>query len=388
MNGQREAGTRLSATHIAALTASILCGAMQFWLMPPLTSLMLERRDVGTAWIGLVGAAPWIGLVLATPLIAHAIARFGLRRVYRAGIGLSAAVVIGFLATAALPMWLVLNAVLGIGLGLRWIAADTFVTGVVPAAQRGVLLGAYETLAAGAIGLGPLVLALTGTLGWLPYGAALLLLAVQFAGSFALPDQPMETAAVPWWRAAAQVAHADRSILIAAFLCGVLEGIATSVLPVYGVRSGLSGDNAALLVTALGAGSIASQIPLGMLTDRLGLRIMYGAAGVTVAVLGTLLPLALGSLVAAWLLLAAWGGLAAGLFLFALIGAGQIFSGIALVHAVAGLAVTYTLGGALGPLLGSLGLALHPVAGMPAILGMAASVGTIILLVQSRPSGA
>jgi MFS family permease len=388
MIGQREAAAGLQPVQIAALTASFLCGAVQFWMMPPLTALLLERGAAGTFWIGVAGSMPWIGLVVVVPLIARSIERYGIQRTYQAGIVLTALVLVGFLSTGALAAWLLLNTMLGIGLGLRWIATDAFVTGAAPEAQRGVLLGAYETLVAGAIGLGPLVLALTGTGTWLPYGVALLLLLVQMAGSFALPARPIESHAEPWWRSAQRVARADPSILVAAFLCGVLEGIATSVLPVYGVRSGLTGESAALLVTAMGVGIVALQIPLGFLAQRLALRAMYAMTGAAITVLGVLAPLTIGATLPAWTLLALWGGLAAGLYLYALIRAGRIFAGATLVHAVAGVAVTYTAGGALGPVLGSVGLALHPTAGMPGVLGLTAALGTLVLVILTRPAPA
>jgi MFS family permease len=121
---------------------------------------------------------------------------------------------------------------------------------------------------------------------------------------------------------------------------------------VWGERAGLSTATAATLLSAVFIGAIALQIPVGLLSDRIGrhttmrLCAVLGVAGAALLPLLTARPT---------LLLAAlviWGGFTTGLYPVALGMVGDRFRGTDLINANAGLVIAYGAGAFIGPILG------------------------------------
>ncbi len=123
------------------------------------------------------------------------------------------------------------------------------------------------------------------------------------------------------------------------------------------MRTGLAPAAAAALLTALGLGSVALQLPIGFLSDkmaRLGVLRLCALAGLVGA---ALLPLAAraGS-PAIFAAVPLWGGLAAGIYPVTLAMAGARFRGAELVSANAAIIIAYGLGSLLGPSLGGVAM--------------------------------
>src|SRR5208337_4613236 len=97
-------------------------------------------------------------------------------------------------------------------------------------------------------------------------------------------------------------------VMGAALIAGLVESADLSLLPLYGLREALSERSALLLLTVFLAGNVALQLPIGMLADRLGRRLMLGVCALASGVGPLLLQ---GSLHEPWLLwplLFLWGG--------------------------------------------------------------------------------
>ena len=114
----------------------------------------------------------------------------------------------------------------------------------------------------------------------------------------------------------------------AVLVFGAVETGGFALFPVYGSRIGYSEADAALLLTMIGLGNVILQIPLGMVSDRVGDRrhLLLGCA--VVGLLGTILmPFVAGN----WHLMAAllfvWGGVVAALYTIGLAHLGTRLSG-------------------------------------------------------------
>ena len=158
----------------------------------------------------------------------------------------------------------------------------------------------------------------------------------------------------------------------AAFLSGVTETAIFSLLPLYGLRQGLAEPMATAMLTAVGAGGVLLQLPLGWLADRWG-RMRVLAAAVAAGALGALLlapacaqPLTL------WPLLFLWGGAVSGFYTLALAAIGDRFSSAGTVGSLAAANVVcvmaYNLGMLIGPAAGGAAFDLWPPHGLPATL--------------------
>ena len=161
---------------------------------------------------------------------------------------------------------------------------------------------------------------------------------------------------------------------------GLFESALMSLLPIWGVRSGLTERMAAGTLSAVYFGAIALQVLIGWLSDRVSrlaaLR-LCGAVGLVGAV--ALLSVPASPLVLFGLLFA-WGGVASGIYPVALSMAGDRFRGGDLVSVNAAMIIAYGLGGLVGPAAGRGG------DGSPQPAGAAVAVRGVVRCIADRDS--
>lgn len=332
-----------------AMMGSFIPTTIQMWLMIPATSLILAERGVSATVIGVFAAIPWGVVLLGTPILPGVIARLGVVQAYRYATILAMAAVLGFYFIDSVPIWFLLNAIFGVGLGVRWLIADSWVAATAGYGNRGRVIGIYETMLGSSIACGPLIVTLVGTEDGRPFLLSLLLLGVAFA--FAVPMKDRTLGSKTGERPGNIVAIGRRhpSLLLAVLLAGICESAVVAIFPVYGLAIGYDAAGAALMVTLIGFGTIAGQLPLGLFANRFDARkLTFFCALVTAGAVLLALPLdPRGELV--WVLRLPWGAAFAGLYTMTMIQAGLRFSGPEMLHAIAAVAATYTMGGMIGP---------------------------------------
>lgn len=145
-------------------------------------------------------------------------------------------------------------------------------------------------------------------------------------------------------------------ILSAVALFGLYESALMTLLPVWGVRTGLSDRGAAATISAVYLGALALQIPLGMVSDKLSRRTALRLCG-GIGLLGAaLLPMLSSTHLPLFALLFLWGGIASGIYPIALSMAGDHFHQSELIAVNAALISAYGLGSLAGPALGGIAM--------------------------------
>jgi MFS family permease len=142
------------------------------------------------------------------------------------------------------------------------------------------------------------------------------------------------------------------AIVAAVAVFGLYESALMSLLPIWGVRSGLTERLAAATVSSVYFGAIALQPLIGWLSDGISRQAalrLCGAMGLVGA--ATLLWVPATPLVLFGLLFV-WGGVASGIYPVALSMAGDRFRGGDLVSINAAIIVAYGLGALVGPPIG------------------------------------
>jgi MFS family permease len=379
------AAATLPARDLARLIVASSLIALPFWMVPPLAAIRLSGRGVDPWLVGLFGAMPYLALISAATVTPRLVGRLGAMPAFAGGVALMLAAVAGFAAADHLATWFAANLVLGAGFALVWVVADSLVAGLARPERRGRVVGLYETVASAAIGAGPLILVAVGTDGVWPFALAggLAMLGLILIAGLRAPPLPVATG-----RSLAGLADLARrcpSVPIAAFLCGLLEGAAVGVLPVYGLSLGLAPETAAAMVTAVGFGNLLAQYPLGRLADRIGaVRVLAGAGLASLAGLLTLKVAVGAGSFAIHAVLFAWGGAAGALYTLAVIRAGAVVPVSGLLAAVAAVAATYNFGSLAGPPLGGLAQSLYPAFGLPAVLALASAAGLVLIVVTEH----
>lgn len=358
---RRLAGLAAAIGAISAVGTSLSLGM-------PLLAVILEQRGHSSSVIGLVTAAAGVAALLSTPFVPMLTRRFGAAWVLLMAVVLGTIIFPLFYFFDSIVVWFVLRFVFSLCLNTAFIVSEFWINALAPAAKRGFVMGIYATILSIGFAVGPAILSLIGSEGWLPFAVGTGLMAVSIvpviAGFHA--DPPADEGK------GGNFLHFLTVVPLgtfAAFTVGAVESSIMSFSPVYGLRLGYGEQIAALLVMAVALGNIFAQLPLGMLSDRMDRRRL-------------LLAIALGGIAAAVLVAAVsreqyllmpalglWGGLVAGLYAVGLTHLGARLSGNDLASANAAFIFMYSVGMLVGPaatgagmdVLGPQGLVVVPV---------------------------
>lgn len=338
------------ALTLAAVIACVAIFGITLGLAIPLLSLILEGRGVSAVTIGALSAVNAGATLLFSPLVPAAVRLLGIRRMAITCLLIEAAMFAALVLFDSLWAWFPIRFVMGAsGAGL-FIASEAWINEIADENNRGRILGIYGTTLAGAFALGPLLVSVLGADSALPFlaGTAMCLLALVplLAGRLIEPGMH----AKPGF-SVLSVLRIAPTVALGALVFGFVEQGAMTLLPVFAVDNGLDAARAAMVLTALGIGNVALQIPIGWLSDRMNRRLVmlacagFGAAG------ALLLPVVIAEPVWLWVMLFFWGGLFAGLYIAVMAMVGDRFRGGELVTATAALGVFYSAGNILGPML-------------------------------------
>lgn len=308
-----------------------------------------------------------LGMVVAALTSRWALSRFGGLVLANVSLVASAACLLAIKAVPVPLLWLPLRFLIGAFVAWIFIITETWINQMAPDRLRGRIVGLYSTALAIGFGVGPAILLLVGTRGWAPF--------VLGAGCTLVGVVPLLTARArlprPRRREAVRLrafARAAPLLLVCVGAAALADQTTMALLPVFGLRSGLSEHETTLLLVAMIAGAVGLLYPVGWLADRLPFRFAAAGCAATTAALAALLPLATSEHFLLWPLMFLWGGAYYGVYVLALIALGNRFTGDSLVAGNAAFGVTWGLAGLLGPVaIGGAMSGVGPV-GLPASL--------------------
>jgi predicted MFS family arabinose efflux permease len=280
---------------IAALTAvSALSQVGQFGIGFMVLPVWLAHRGLDAPRAGLFSASQWTGMLAGLLIAPWLMARIGAKRTVSLGL-LATLVAFATMSALSWPLWLVPGLLTGLGIGLRWIANETWLYGLVPAKSSGRVVGVHEALIATAGVIGPALAVWCDVDGRITFAAGA---AFTFAAAL-----PLWLTASDEKRPALQEARPARRestqrrmpigplvslgmVVIAAG--GIGDGALYGLFPLFADAHGLSATQTATLLTLFGVGGMALQFPVGWLVDRAGLAatVIVCAALSTLAICG------------------------------------------------------------------------------------------------------
>jgi len=349
-----------------AIFACVVMYGFTLGLSRPLLALLLEARGIDRSLIGLNAAMPAIGIFLSTPFIPVLVEKLGMQRFLLLVLALDLVTLLQFPRFDHLYAWFALGISLGAMTNCLLVTSETWINEIVTDANRGRLMGLYNGLLAATIALGPLVIPAVGIQGWTPFligaGAiALAALPLLWTGAHRLSthDEPSFNILSFVWVAP--------TLVVAVLLFSAKETAGNSLLPVYGIRSGMSEASAAVMLTVAGLGGVVLSYPMGWLADRFnryGVLVCCGLGSLLGAIL---LPYAMNSGIFLYLLLFGWGGAFAGIYTAVLTLIGQHFRGRDLVTANVSLGMLWGLGSLIWPPLTGMAMDIRDPGGFPVV---------------------
>jgi MFS family permease len=356
--------------HRWALVAVISCVSIYgitISLFTPLLSLILESRGMSSTLIGSLAMMTPLGVIVGSFFVPHYLQIFSGSRLLLAGIGFEIFLIILLLAMSDLASWFVIRFFMGVTGSVLFVVSDSWVAEIAPDAIRGRVMGLYNMVLLLSFALGPLILTVTGTSGVLPFvwGILLMVLAalpLSFTDRY-VPESPDNKSFNVF--SFIQIAPL---LVFGCIAVAFKEMLATSLLPVYGVRSGLTESLATLMLFFGAIGGAALQIPIGWMADHYNRLWIMSSCGVFAVLGAAVLPFVV---TIPWLLYVVvflWTGFLSGIYTVVMTLAGQWFRGLELATAMAAFGVFWGLGGMAGPLIGGIAMDLWNPHGLPAVL--------------------
>jgi MFS family permease len=334
---------------IAAISAISAVG-IAIGLGLPLLSIILENKlKVSSTLIGLNAAMAGVASMAAAPITTKLAHDYGVARVMMLAVLVAAASAMGFYYADQFWMWFPLRFTFHGATTTLFILSEFWINAAAPPRRRGLVLGIYATVLAIGFAIGPMIFSLLGSDGIYPFalGAAIIMLAV-IPIYIARHESPVIDTKPD--RHFFHYIFLVPTATAAVFAFGAVSAGGLSLFPIYALREQLSESQAAVLLTVMGIGNMAFQIPLGLYSDRLKDRRPLLAA---MAVLGVLGSLALPYLIDHWILMAVvlffWGGCVSGLYTVGLAHLGARLSGPDLAAANAAFIFCYAVGTVAGP---------------------------------------
>jgi len=267
---------------IVALNAvSTLSQIGQYGLGTTLLPIALVAKGATPEQIGITSSALWLGMLAGLLVTGQLIRALGYRITVILGLVISA------LSFAVMPWldwqwWLIPAAAIGFGLGLRWIANETWLYRLAPAHARGRIIGIHETLISIAAILAPLIIVSVGAIKPTAFlmAATIIMLAIIplfIATTLSVTDGPQDNNFKDSHLNLSKPIKQTIAFLMGfgaliAGLGGWMEGSILAFLPVYSADIGLVSSDVAWLLTILGIGATTCQFAIGWLADNKGLQ--------------------------------------------------------------------------------------------------------------------
>jgi len=353
-----EPEAQLRLLSLAAAIGSISVVGVAIGLGVPLLSIILEQRGQTATMIGLNTATAGLASIAAAPIATPLASRFGVVPMLLAAMFVGALSFIGFYAATEFWLWFPLRATLHIALTVVFILSEYWINVSAPPRRRGLVLGVYATMLSLGFAFGPWLFAQIGSEGFRPFGIAFgLVVAGMIPVALAWrqsPDIPAQRqGGGQFLRYTWLVPTATAAVLV----FGAVETGGFALFPIYGPRVGYTEAETALLLSMIGLGNVLFQVPLGMLSDRIGDRRRVLVACALVGLAGMLLlPLVQSNWTLTAGLLFVWGGAVAALYTVGLAHLGSQLTGRDLASANAAFVFCYGIGMLVGPQAIGLGL--------------------------------
>lgn len=331
----------------------------------PLLAIILEQNGVPSSINGLHATGLYIGVLIASPFMEKPMRKFGFKPVIVYG-GL-----LVFISMALFPLWdalwfwFILRVTIGIGDNMLHFGTQTWITTTSSKESRGRDIAYYGLFFGIGFTLGPLMTRLLSINEALPFLlSALLSMIVWSMMVFVRNKWPEEDANTGHnsssFKRYIQTGKLGWVALLPAFGYGFLEATLHGIFPIYGLRIGHDVGTLSLIIPCFAAGSVISQLPLGILSDRFGRRkILIGvlSAGSVCFMLATFLE---SSAVALFILFTLAGIFVGSLFSLSISYLADILPRSLLPTGSIMTGISFSIGSITGPFLGGLFIQLIP----------------------------
>lgn len=247
-------------------------------MLLPIIAIIFENEGISSSLNGFHAASLYIGILLISPFMEAPLRKYGYKPLISFG-GITVIVSLAlFPVWKSFWFWFVLRFFIGIGDHTLHFATQTWITAISPIAKRGRNLAIYGLFFSLGFMVGPLMTKLLEINQSLPFIITSILSLLAWSTVFLIKNELPEqddsesTSFLGTLKRFTKVSRIAWVAFLLPFTFGVLEASLNSNFPVFALRSGIDLTAVSIIIPAFSAGTLLTQIPLGMVSDRFGRR--------------------------------------------------------------------------------------------------------------------
>lgn len=246
-------------------------------MLLPLIAIIFEQDGVSSSMNGFHATGLYLGILIASPLMEAPLRRFGYKPIILIG-GFTVAISLAlFPLWKSFWFWFLLRLAIGIGDHMLHFATQTWITYFSPKNRLGRNISLYGLFFGLGFAAGPLMTGFVKINTTLPFIISSAISLAAWLTVWLLNNERPEhdTDSSSFFGTMKRFGKVFKYAWVAflpPFGYGFLEASLNGNFPVYAMRSGIGVDAVALLLPAFAIGGILSQLPLGVLSDKLGRR--------------------------------------------------------------------------------------------------------------------
>ncbi len=369
------------SSFLILVMAVTIAGFSQGMLLPVLATL-LEREGVSSAFNGLSAASLYLGMLVISPFLEKPIRKWGYKPIILFGMVLVTISVGLFPFWMNFYFWIILRFVVGLGDTALHYATQLWITSNVTAEKRGRSITLYGLSYAIGFAIGPLGLMLLKINDWFPFIITVILFLLAFFPISSLTNiTPKEMEAQNQHNRYISVFAVAGIAMMPFFIFGFLESSLNSIVPLYGYRTGLSFSTISLLLFSFVIGSLVLQLPLGILSDHIGRKLVLTITTWIGGILFLLIP-TITHEIGLYIIFAMAGGFVGSLYSLGLANIADILQPSLLPTANMIATILFGIGSMIGPYSGGLVMDLGQPSNLFYLIGVIVLLFALLSLIQ------
>ncbi|MBC1473822.1 MFS transporter [Listeria grandensis] len=274
------------------LTVVVAISGLSQGLLLPLISIVFEENGISPGLNGFHATGIYIGVLLVSPFIEAPLHRFGYKAIIIVGGGIVALALLLFALWFNLYFWFVLRLLIGVGDHMLHFSSQTWIGAMSHPAKRGRNMAVYGLFFSLGFAIGPQLVNLMAVNVNLPFIVSGIMVIIAWGLVWFLKndfvaesDGIREISFFGSLKRFSDVFRLAWIAMIPPFVYGILETALNATFPIVGLRDGIPQAMVVTIISSFSVGTILFQVPIGILSDRLGrARVLpvFVGAGATV----------------------------------------------------------------------------------------------------------
>lgn len=244
-------------------------------MLLPLIAVIFEKDGMASSLNGLNATALYIGVLFASPLMEAPLQKIGYKPLILIGGFTVALTLFLFPVWKSFWFWFILRLFIGIGDHMLHFATQTWITSTSSEDKLGRNISLYGLFFGLGFAFGPSLTSLVKINEALPFMITSALSLILWLTVFSLkndyPEKDSEGLSfLSTFKRFGNVWRYAWVALLPPFGYGFMEASLNGSFPIFALRNGIQVEAVSMIVPAFAIGSIITQVPLGIISDRYG----------------------------------------------------------------------------------------------------------------------